>query len=180
VELALSSDDQTAALYPHPFEARLTVTVGEQLALAFEVANPGDAPLTFELALHSYFAVSDVGAIAIEGLAGCDLIDKVAGGERRREGSGPVRIVGEVDRVYDTAGPVTLVDPERAPLRIDSAGAGSTVVWNPAPAKTATLVDMAPDGYRRFVCVETGAIGDRSITVAPGARHTLTVRYTAP
>jgi glucose-6-phosphate 1-epimerase len=177
VELALSSDEATAALYPHRFEARLTVTVGDALALGFEVANPGPTPLSFEVALHSYFAVSDVANVALEGLGGCALLDKVTG-ERRREGAPPVRIVGEVDRIYETGGPVTLVDPAGASLRIESAGAGSTVVWNPASAKTATLGDMAADGYRRFVCVETGAIGDRRVTLAPGARHETTVRYT--
>jgi glucose-6-phosphate 1-epimerase len=203
-ELALASDEATMALYPHPFEAKLAVTVGADLALAFTVANRGAAPLSFEVALHTYLAVSDVAAIAIEGLAGCALVDKVAGGERRREGDGPVRIAGEVDRVYDSAGPLTLIDlprnpqtgseppamrsdeqssssrdanPARAPLRIEGRGAGSAVVWNPAPAKTATLADMAPDGYRRFVCVETGAIADRRVTLAPGAAHELTVRY---
>ncbi len=175
--LALASDDATAALFPHPFEARLTVTVGDELALAFEVTNTGAAPLAYEVALHTYFAVSDVAAIAIEGLGGCEVVDKVAGGERRREGEAPVHIAGEVDRIYDSGGPVTLRAPGRAPLRIESGGAGSTVVWNPAPAKTATLGDMAPDGYRGFVCIETGAIGDRRITLAPGARHALTVRY---
>jgi glucose-6-phosphate 1-epimerase len=176
-ELALASDDATAALYPHDFEARLAVTVGAELELSFVVSNRGPAPLSFEVALHTYLGVSDVAAIAIEGLAGSALVDKVAGGARRREGDEPVRIAGEVDRVYDSAGPITLVDSARPSLRIESSGAGSTVVWNPAPAKTATLGDMAPDGYRRFVCIETGAIGDRRVTLAPGGRHELIVRY---
>lgn len=175
--LTLASDEATLALYPHRFEARLEITVGAELGLAFEVTNPGAAPLAFELAFHSYFAVADLGPVAIEGLSGCDFVDKVAGGARRREGDAPVRIAGEVDRVYDSAGPVTLVDPAGArSLRIESAGAGSTVVWNPAPAKTATLSDMTPDGYQRFVCVESGAIGARRITVDPGQAHRVAVR----
>lgn len=177
-ELALDSDDATLALYPHPFEARLAITVGEELALAFEVRNPGAAPLTFELALHSYFAVGDVAQAAIEGLGGCPFVDKVAGGARRNEAAGPVRIRGEVDRVYEAEEPLTLVDPVwRRQLRIDSRGGDSTVVWNPAPAKTATLADLAPDGYRRFVCVESGAIGGRAVTVPPGGRHEVRVSY---
>jgi glucose-6-phosphate 1-epimerase len=176
--LALDADGATKALFPYPFEARLMVTVGDELSLAFEVTNPGAVGFDYELALHSYFAVPDVAAIAIEGLSGSEFVDKVAGGARRREGEAPVRIAGEVDRIYDSGGPVTLVEPSGARLRIESAGAGSTVVWNPAPAKTATLGDMAPEGYRRFVCIETGALGDRRITLAPGARHALTVRYT--
>jgi len=176
--LTLASDQATLALYPHRFEARLEITVGAELGLAFEVSNPGDAPLPFELAFHSYFAVADLGQVAIEGLAGCAFVDKVAAGARRHETDPSVRIAGEVDRVYDSAGPVTLVDPAggRA-LRIESAGAGSTVVWNPAPTETATLSDMAPDGYQRFVCVETGAVGERRISLHPGEKHRTTVRY---
>jgi len=180
-ELTLDADAETAALYPHPFEARLTVTAGEELELAFEVANTGGAPLRFELALHSYFAVSDVGAIAIEGLGGCDFVDKVAGGARRRQDSEPLRIAGEVDRVYDAAGPITLGGPGRArPLRIQPRGAASTVVWNPGPEKAAALGDMAPEGYRRFVCIETGNIGTHAVTLPPAARQSLSVRYTQP
>ena len=178
--LTLASDAATRAVYPHPFEARLEVTVGAELGLGFEVSNPGDAPLAFEVAFHTYFAVADLGQVAIEGLGGCAFVDKVAGGARRREGDGPVRIAGEVDRVYDSDGPVTLVDPAGArSLRLESHGAGSTVVWNPAPTKTATLSDLAPEAYQRFVCLETGAIGDRRITVAPGQQHRLTVRTRA-
>jgi glucose-6-phosphate 1-epimerase len=180
VDLRLASDEATLALYPHPFEARLEITVGAELGLAFEVSNPGDAPLAFEVALHTYFAVADLDRVAIEGLAGCAFVDKVAGGARRREGDAPIRIAGEVDRVYDGDGPVTLVDPAGArSLRIESSGAGSTVVWNPASAKTATLTDMTPEGFRSFVCVETGAIGERRITVGPGQQHRVNVLYRA-
>jgi glucose-6-phosphate 1-epimerase len=177
-ELRLASDAATLAVYPHAFEARLAITLGPELALAFEVRNPGPAPLAFELALHSYFAVGDVAEVAIEGLGGCAFVDKVAGGARGRDEVAPLRIAGEVDRVYDAGGPVTLVDPVWGrQLRIESQGAGSTVVWNPAPDKTATLADLAPDAYRRFVCVESGAIGARAVTVPAGDRREMTVVY---
>jgi D-hexose-6-phosphate mutarotase len=38
---------------------------------------------------------------------------------------------------------------------------------------------MTPDGFRHFVCVETGAIGERRITVAPGQQHRMKVLYRA-
>ena len=180
VELALPDDDATTKLFPHRFEARLTVTIGARLSLAFDVTNTGPDGFAFEVALHTYFAVSDVADIAIEGLTGRDFVDKVAGGVTRQDAAAPLRIAGEVDRVYDGAAPVTLRDPTAGrALRIESTGAHSTVVWNPAPAKTATLADLAPDAWRRFVCVETGAIAARRITLAPGATHRLDVRYAA-
>ena len=179
VELTLTDDEATAKLFPHPFEARLTVTVGAALSLAFEVTNTGTEPFSFEAALHTYFAVSDVANVAVEGLGGCDFVDKVAGGAVRKEGAAPLRIAGEVDRVYDSDGPVTLIDaPAGRRLRIAGTNAGSTVLWNPAPAKAAKLSDVAPEAYRRFVCVESGAIGERRLTVPAGATERLTASVT--
>jgi glucose-6-phosphate 1-epimerase len=34
--------------WPHPFKAEYRVTVGERLAMALDVTNTGDAPVTFE------------------------------------------------------------------------------------------------------------------------------------
>lgn len=177
-DLALASDDATMRVFPHPFIARLSVIVGDGLELAFEVTNTGDAPFSYESALHTYFAVSAAGAVAVDGLGGSSYADKVAGGMLRRQDAAPIRFAGEVDRVYDSGGPVTIADPAHAqPLRVESAGAGSTIVWNPGPAKTATLTDMSPDAFNGFVCVETGNVGDRRVTLAPGARHEMHVRY---
>jgi glucose-6-phosphate 1-epimerase len=177
-QLELASDPETTRLFPHAFTARLTVTAGEALELAFEVDNRGEAPFAFELALHTYFAVADAGAAAVSGLDGCAFVDKVDGGARRRQDPGAIRFGGEVDRVYESGGPVTLADPTGGRvLRIESAGAGSTVVWNPGAAKTRTLGDMSPEGFRGFVCVETGNVGDQRVTLPPGGRHETHVRY---
>jgi len=178
-ELELASDADTLRVFPHAFTARLAVTAGDALELAFEVTNTGDAPWAFEVALHTYVAVTAASAVAVDGLGGSAFVDKVAGGSLRRQDGTPIRFEGEVDRVYDSGAPVTIIDPGRArPIRVESGGAASTIVWNPGPSKTATLADMAPDGFDGFVCVETGNVGDRRVTLAPGARHETHVRYT--
>jgi glucose-6-phosphate 1-epimerase len=178
-ELELTSDPTTASLFPHPFAARLAVTSGDALELAFEVVNTGDAPLAFEVALHTYFAVSDSGAVAVRGLGGCAYVDRVAGGARDRQDLGaPVRFDGEVDRVYECSGLVTLADPARGrAVRIESTNAGSVVVWNPGAIKARTIADMAPEGFRDFVCVETGNVRDQRVTLPAGGRHETRVRY---
>src|SRR4051812_30136063 len=96
-ELELASDAETLRFYPHAFVARLAVTAGEALELAFAVENSGDGPLAFECALHSYFAVSAASAVAVGGLAGSAYVDKTAGGARRRQDDDPIRFEGEVD-----------------------------------------------------------------------------------
>src|SRR5439155_3985807 len=67
-ELELAADPGTMRLFPHAFTARLAVTAGEALELAFEVMNTGDTSFAFELALHSYFGVSAAGAVSVSGL----------------------------------------------------------------------------------------------------------------
>jgi glucose-6-phosphate 1-epimerase len=178
-ELELTSDATTASLFPHPFVARLAVTAGDALELAFEVENTGDAPFEFEVALHTYFAVSDVGAVAVRGLGGCPYVDRVAGGRSDRQDLGaPVRFDGEVDRVYECSGLVTLADPARGrAVRIESTNAGSVVVWNPGAIKARAVADMSPEGFHDFVCVETGNVRDQRVTLPPGGRHETRVRY---
>jgi glucose-6-phosphate 1-epimerase len=177
-ELELVADADTLRLFPHRFAARLAITAGETLELAFEVRNTDPSPFAYEVALHTYLAVSDAAAAAVVGLGGRAYVDKVAGGVVRRQADEPVRFAGEVDRVYDNDGPLTLVDRGSAePLQIDSRGAGSTVVWNPGSEKARALGDMSPEGFRGFVCVETGNVGDRRVTLEPGGSHETAVRY---
>jgi glucose-6-phosphate 1-epimerase len=50
-------------------------------------------------------------------------------------------------------------------------------VWNPGPDKASRLADMGPDGWRRFVCVETTNAGDDVRVLGPGERHTMGATY---
>jgi glucose-6-phosphate 1-epimerase len=92
------------------FELLYAVTVGQTLGLSLRVSNRSAAPMTFEEALHTYLAVSDVRAVVVEGLSGREYIDKVDGMKRKTQ-SGPVTIAGETDRVYlNTPDTVTVHD----------------------------------------------------------------------
>ncbi|PZU43126.1 MAG: hypothetical protein DI571_10080 [Arsenicicoccus sp.] len=52
-------------------------------------------------------------------------------------------------------------------------GSTQTVVWNPGEEKAATIGDLGAQEWRRFLCVETAATGDRRLEIAPGATHTV-------
>jgi glucose-6-phosphate 1-epimerase len=173
LRLALRSDEETLALWPHPFALELTVTVGPRLELALVTANSGDAPFRFGGALHSYFTVGDVARATVEGLDGARYFDQLTGEERAQ--AGPVTIAAEVDRVYYDPGPACAIrDPLHGRrITVTKAGSGTTVVWNPWREKAARLADFADDEYLAMLCVETAlALGD-SVTLAPGASHTL-------
>jgi D-hexose-6-phosphate mutarotase len=70
------------------------------LSLRLAVQNRAMHPITFEEALHSYFAVSDVTAVAISGLAGTTYVGKTEGARRKQETAPLVTVGLETDRVY--------------------------------------------------------------------------------
>jgi len=98
LELTLDSDAETQALFPFAFTARLRVAFGQSLGLEFEVVNRGSQAFTYEEALHSYFAVSDVKDAAVRGLQGATLHGQIArhgglhrgGGRASHQRRGPI------------------------------------------------------------------------------------------
>lgn len=152
----------------HAFMAELSVGIGgARLALALTVKNTDERPFDFTAAFHTYLAVQDVAETVVEGLAGLRYRDNVAGGVETCQSADRVEFTGEVNRVYFNAPLSTrVVEPART-TRVEQAGFTDAVVWNPGAAKCATVTDLEPDGYRRFVCVEAAVVG-APVALAPG------------
>ena len=180
ITLQLDAQAVPAAQWPHDTPLRLHIRVSDALEMRLETTNSSAAPLQLGEALHTYFRVSDVGAVSLHGLDGCDYLDKVEAFARSRQ-SGAVRFTQETDRVYvGTAAECVIDDPVlRRRIRIAKSGSASTVVWNPWTARAAAMGDFGSDGWRRMLCVESANAWDDVLTLAPGAVHALTVRYTA-
>ncbi|MDP9037935.1 MAG: D-hexose-6-phosphate mutarotase [Acidobacteriota bacterium] len=160
------------------FGVALRMRVGRTLALEFTVANtPGGAPLRFEQALHTYFAVGDATQALVKGLAGAAYLDKRDEMKRKVQTEAAIVFTGTVDRVFlDTTSTCTIEDHAlRRRVTIEKAGSDSTVVWNPWSTVAATLPDMDPEGWRTMVCVETANVASNAVTLAPGETHTLSV-----
>jgi glucose-6-phosphate 1-epimerase len=168
----LSDSDPTRALWPHAFDAQLSVTLaGQALHLSLAVENRGGDAFSFTAALHTYLRVEDIARVELGGLQGLQYSDAANGGRAMRESAERVRIEGEVDRIYFDAPPVLQLREPNRRLRIESQGFADVVVWNPGAIKGAALADLDPDGYRRFLCVEAAAIG-RPLRLAPGQNWT--------
>jgi len=151
---------------------------GEELRLDLAVRNTSNVAVSFEEALHSYFAASDVERISVAGLEGSGFIDKVANMQRRPPAGAPLTLSGETDRVYlNVPDRLTIVDPGwRRRIAIDKSGAASTIVWNPWPEKAAAMADLGSGNWRGMVCVETGNVADNRVTLQPGGSHNMTTR----
>jgi len=178
VRLVLRDDATTrAAAWPHPFVALCTVTVGARLTVTLTFTHLGQEPVLLEEALHTYLAVGDVTAAEVLGLEGVAFVDKTAAGARVPGAAGPLRIAGEVDRVYlDTTAPVTVrglghgPDDERA-VTVAKTGSATTVVWNPWSDGARATADIEDGGWPQFVCIEASNVGVAAVPLAPGATH---------
>jgi glucose-6-phosphate 1-epimerase len=179
-QLSLQSDAETLDAFPHPFLARLRVTVGRELELAFELHNPSDEPFEYELALHTYLAVSDVRNVEVSGLEGASYDDKLTGARAVIEGGAPLRFTGETDRVYASTSRVVVSDPGRGRrLLVRKSGSLTTVVWNPWVDKARRMSDFGDDEWPQMLCVEAANAGTHRVQLPGGAHHITTTTISA-
>jgi glucose-6-phosphate 1-epimerase len=179
------------------FKLGYRVTVGHKLTLEMTVANDSGngsahgsgpaaatakadqaaagAPLVFEQALHTYYAVADATKVSIDGLGGTTFIDKVDGMKRKVQADGPLKFDGRTDRPYfNTVATCVLHDPAgKRKIVVAKSGSNSTVVWNPWKEFTANMADMEPDAWLHMTAIETANVGDNAVTLKPGETHTM-------
>lgn len=181
LRLLLTPSDATRAQWPADTQLDLTATIGEKLHLELATTHRGAQPVVIGEALHTYYAISDIAAVEVQGLDGCSYLDKVDGGERKTQ-RGAVTFAGEVDRIYlNTAADCVIVDaPWRRRIRVAKAGSRSTVLWTPWTEKAQKMGDFGPGrdgrgGWREMVCVETANAADNVIEMASGSRHLMSM-----
>ena len=164
--LRLTDDDATRAIWPHRFEAELTLNVeGQRLDVELAITNRGDAPLHFTAALHSYLRCDDVERARLHGLYGVEYRDALSGKTQQQE-LDPIGFAGAIERIYlDLHSPLSLATAFSR-LAISAEGFPDAVVWNPGPEHH--LADLPADDWRRMLCVEAACVG-RPVTLAPGA-----------
>lgn len=171
VLLKLQHSEESLKLWPHRFELLLHITIGEILSIALTTRNCDDKPFTVSSALHSYFAVSDIGAVSVDKLQNTSCFDSLSGDKGTQQGI--ITFGEEFDRIYqDVQYPLTLKGQKRD-IQIDAQGSSSAIVWNPWVDKCGAMVDMEDDGYKTMLCIETANAGRDSRLLAPGDEHTL-------
>ena len=162
--------------WPHQVDLKLSIRLDEQLHISLTSHNRGTESVSISQALHSYFAVSDVRQVHVEGLDGLDYIETLDDWKTVPQ-AGDLHFTGETDRIYlDTPPKLSIVDPAwQRRIQLTSSGSRSAVIWNPWIDRAAQFSDMAADGWQRMLCIETANVMNDVVTLAPGASHTLGV-----
>lgn len=174
-ELTFTFDtsDVPADLWPHKTIAELRIRLGKDLHLELTSTNHSNVVITIGGALHSYFHISSIHNVHLDGLDQVSYCSTTS--PEFMTQSGPIRIESEVDRIYYPSNQtVEIHDPSlNRRIRIEKSGSQSTIVWNPWIENSKAFADLPDDGYLNFVCIETAnALGD-VYQLAPSASHTL-------
>lgn len=174
LEFACNASDLPG--WPHAVELSLQIRLDQRLHLTLTSRNQGGVPVTLSQALHSYFTISDIGQVAVEGLDGRPYIETLESWQQRQQ-QGELAFDGETDRIYlDLPPTLCLRDPGlNRRITLESRGSRSAVLWNPWIAKAQRLSQFADDAWQRMVCIETANVLDDMVQLAPGSSHTLSV-----
>lgn len=175
VTLLLRHDGEQHAAFPHAFELRVRIALCDESFLqSLEVRNTGAQPMPFTCALHTYYRVSDIGNVVVEGLQGVDYLDSAAGRVKKTEEQAAISIGQEVDRIY-------LGAPDSIKIRdagngrcieVRKHGLPDAVLWNPWAAKARALPDLGDEEYRQMVCLEPAAAASGPMVLQPGETWT--------
>ena len=170
-----SDDALTLSVPSRSWRVRMHFGFGDELRMRLEIENQSDVAQQFECALHTYFAVQNIENVIVAGLDGATYLDKTASYARKKQ-IGDIAFGGETDRVYlDSPGPIQIREGARTVHINGDSGWRSTVVWNPWQELAAQMSDLGDDSWRRFVCVECGAIADDAVTLQAGENYALDV-----
>lgn len=147
------------------------------MTLTVENSERSGEPLPFTTCLHTYFAVSSLSKLRLDGNYENSAFLDTAKGRIKCEADHLHEIVGEVDRIYLGAAKVrnplvqpavTLTDAGRnCQVQIFFHNIDDLTVWNPGPKKT--FKDMPDGDHDRFVCVEGCAVQPAQV-LAPGQK----------
>jgi len=157
------------------YELSLHVEVGAKLKLELKTTNIDTKPFKITQAFHTYFNVSDILHVEIDGLNNKPYLDALTMKQEKQNGS--ITFKEEVDRVYQEVDTTIVLKDANRTLHVENFGSSSAVIWNPwiDKCKRMSLAknDMREDAYKEFVCIESANAFDDFIVLEPNESHTL-------
>lgn len=155
IQLSLRQTATTLALWPFSFTAVIDFIVRSTLQLSFFVTNTGEQKFDYSDALHTYYNISDINNIALEGFDNATYYEAF-GNELLQQDKCKLNSGMENNRRYVNHHTKSVIkDPGyNRKITAEKSGSKVTVVWNPGPVTTQKISDMEPEGYRTFICVE--------------------------
>ncbi|KAG5594719.1 hypothetical protein H5410_035951 [Solanum commersonii] len=155
-------------LKPFEFRLRVALSPAGDLMLTSRIRNTSTdgKPFAFTFAYHTYFSVSDISEVRVEGL---ETLDYLENKERFTEQGDAITFESEVDKIYlSTPTKIAILDHEKKrTFVIRKDGLPDAVVWNPWDKRAKAIADFGDEEYKHMLCVEAAAV-EKPITLKPG------------
>lgn len=152
VRYSLAIEPGAFPVWPHAARLRLTIESKlDALVVVLQVTNTGSSTFNWTGGLHPYFAVQDLLACSISGLAGLEL----------QEFSGQ-----PFEQLFNSCGSLAL-NAGGYSLRLSATGFDQWMVWNPGATGATALSDLPAGHWQQFICIEPVCV-DRPVVLAPG------------
>ena len=155
IQLILEQSVDTLKLWPFSFRAMINFIVSDTLQVTLRVTNTGTTSFQYSDALHTYFNISDIAAVKLDGFDNSPYYEAF-GDQLFQQANTSLHSDIENNRRYiQHSGEAIITDPGyNRKIRIGKTGSKVTVVWNPGPITSKNFNDMRPDGYKNFICIE--------------------------
>jgi len=171
VVLKLTHTIKSLKAWHYKFELQLKIIISDTLTMELTTLNLDEHPFILTQAFHTYFQVSNISDISIEGLDSKPYLDALT--SKNHTQIGDITFDQEIDRVYqEVDSAITLKDKYRS-TEIKNEGSSSTVVWNPWIEKSKRLSAISEHAYESFVCIETANAFEDFKIVQPNESYTL-------
>ncbi|QOP42161.1 D-hexose-6-phosphate mutarotase [Sulfurimonas marina] len=171
LRFSLEDSKESRELWDYKFLVELTIRVGKTLEMELKTTNCDNVPFTITQALHTYFNVSAIEDVTIEGLEGKKYLDALT--LQHHTQVDEIRFSQEVDRVYQGVEDTIILKDANREIELKNSGSKSVVVWNPWIDKCARMSGMKPDAYKEFVCIESANAYEDKREILPNKSHTI-------
>ena len=167
----LGHSKKSLRLWDYKFKLTLKVIVSDSLTMELTTTNIDTQSFKLTQALHTYFKVSDIEDVKIDGLEKKPYLDALS--DERLEQDGTVTFSQEIDRVYQEVDKAIKLNDSNRTINIQNSGSSSVVVWNPWIEKGKGMSGMNQNAYKEFVCIESANAYEDYQIIEPNTSHTL-------
>jgi len=175
VVLQLTPTMETLKLWNFHFELNLKITITDTLTLELQTINRDSKDFTITQAFHTYFNVSHISDVVINGLDKKPYFDALD--EKNKIHKGTLTFTEEFDSVYQEVDQDIYLKDRSRTISIETEGSSSAVIWNPWSKKCSRMSAMKHDAYKEFVCIESANAYDDFKLLKPNESHTLKVTF---
>jgi glucose-6-phosphate 1-epimerase len=173
IHFRLKDTPQSMKIWNYKFELDLVFELSDSLKISMKTKNLDIKEFSLTQAFHTYFNISNISNIKIEGLQNKPFLDTLKDEIKREKDA--IKIDEEIDRVYQEVDKDIILKDKNTELKISSEGCLSAIVWNPWIDKCTRMSAMSKNAYKEFVCIENANAFDDIRVLKAGDSHTISI-----